>query len=62
MKLSSTAARPESGTDWKRFDTLTDDEIREAVSADPDAAPILDADWLHRAKVVLPSSENLEAE
>ena len=41
-------------TDWTRFDALTDEDIRKAVASDPDAAPILDAAWFRRAKVVFP--------
>ena len=31
-----------------------DRSIRRAVASDPDAAPILDATWFRRAKLVLP--------
>ena len=41
-------------TDWKRVDALTDGQIRKAVESDPDAAPIADAEWFRRAKVVIP--------
>ncbi len=40
-------------TNWKRFDSLTDSDVHEAVKADPDAAPILDAACFRRAKVVM---------
>lgn len=40
--------------DWKRLDALSDGAIRKAVVSDPDAAPIADADWFRRAKIVLP--------
>ena len=32
------------GTDWKRVDALTDEEITAAVASDPDAVPV-DGDW-----------------
>ena len=41
-------------TDWKRFDKLTDSDIRRAIRSDPDAAPELDASWFRRAKLVVP--------
>lgn len=41
-------------TNWKRVDALTDAQIKRAVRDDPDAAPIADAEWFRRARVVLP--------
>lgn len=41
-------------TDWARVDALTDEDIRKAIASDPDAAPIADAAWYRRAKVVWP--------
>ena len=41
-------------TDWARVRALTDDEIEEAVRSDPDAAPILDAEWFAKATLVMP--------
>lgn len=41
-------------TDWAKADALTDDDIRAAVEADPDAAPILDEEWFEGARVVEP--------
>lgn len=40
--------------DWTRFDALTDEDIRKAREADPDAAPFLDKAWFERARVVDP--------
>lgn len=40
--------------DWTAFDALTDEDIRKAREADPDAAPFLDAEWFKRARVVPP--------
>jgi uncharacterized protein (DUF4415 family) len=41
-------------TDWARVDALTDADIEAAVRDDPDAAPILDADWFASATLVMP--------
>lgn len=40
-------------TDWDRVDHMTDDDIAQAVAADPDAAP-LDPDFWNEAVVVHP--------
>jgi uncharacterized protein (DUF4415 family) len=40
--------------DWTEFDALTDEEIEAAVRDDPDAAPIVDAEWFADATLVLP--------
>ena len=37
-------------TDWERLDTMTDEEIEEAVKNDPDAAPIMDEKWWSQAR------------
>lgn len=48
-------ARGEYGkTDWKRVDSLTDEEIEEAIKNDPDAAPLVDRSFWDDAKVFLP--------
>lgn len=41
-------------TDWARVDALTDREIAAAIASDPDAAPILDAEWFKGATLELP--------
>ena len=41
-------------TDWARVDALTDEEIEAAVRDDPDAPPIVDADWFAGATLVMP--------
>ena len=41
-------------TDWKRVDNLSDADIDAAIAADPDAAPVLDADWFAEAELLLP--------
>ncbi len=44
-------------TDWKRLGTLTDAEIERAVAEDPDAAPLLDAEWFKNAELVYPDKQ-----
>ena|SRR5437762_3436140 len=40
--------------DWSRFDAKTPEEIETDISSDPDAAPIVDADWFASATLVVP--------
>jgi uncharacterized protein (DUF4415 family) len=47
-------ARHRGKTDWARVHALTDREIEEAIASDPDAAPILDAEWFRNATLVMP--------
>ncbi len=44
-------------TDWARVDALTDAEIEAAIAADPDAAPILDAEFWKNAVLVPPPAK-----
>jgi len=39
-------------TDWDRVRKLTDEEIAAAVAADPDAPPLIPADWHKRVRLV----------
>jgi uncharacterized protein (DUF4415 family) len=41
-------------TDWSRFDAKTPEDIEADIHNDPDAAPIVDADWLTSANLVVP--------
>ena len=41
-------------TDWNRVDRLRDADIRAAVKADPNAAPIAGVEWFRHAKLVEP--------
>lgn len=51
----STPGKPRKGkTDWKSLATRTDREVRSAIRADPDAAPVADSEWFRRARIVLP--------
>lgn len=64
MNSKSTARRSRTSagkrkTDWRRFDALTDREIAASVAADPDAAPLLDATWLKKARLVTPPDKEL---
>ena len=43
--------------DWSRSDQLTDEDIRAAVEKDPDAAPIADADWFRKARLIKPAKK-----
>lgn len=40
---------PASKTNWAALDKLTNEEIRQAVADDPDAAPILDKEWFEKS-------------
>ena len=42
----------QTGTDWERLKRMTDEDIRRAVEADPDAAPILTAEEIRQFKLV----------
>ena len=44
-------------SDWARVDALTDEDIERAIAEDPDAAPILDADWFRNAELVIPAAK-----
>ena len=39
-------------TDWERVDRQSDAETHEQAASDPDAAPLMTADWLARAEVM----------
>jgi uncharacterized protein (DUF4415 family) len=53
-KRSSAGTDRRRRTDWARVEALTDEQIATAVRDDPDAAPILDADWFASATLVMP--------
>lgn len=44
-------------TDWQALEALTDEDIERAIAEDPDAAPILDADWFRNAELVIPAAK-----
>ena len=46
----------QSLTDWDYLDSVTDEEIEEAVRSDPDAM-LLDDDFWKNAKLVMPKSK-----
>jgi uncharacterized protein (DUF4415 family) len=57
MKKNRTGEASASGkTDWERFRSLTDEEIRRGIDADPDIRPT-DADFWKGAHVVMPRSK-----
>tara|TARA_R110002110_G_scaffold66224_6_gene181654 strand:+ start:9965 stop:10273 length:309 start_codon:yes stop_codon:yes gene_type:complete len=41
--------------EWAASDSLTDEEIEQAIREDPDAAPILGDDFWANARVVMPT-------
>ena len=43
-------------TDWSLVDALTDQEIEAAVADDPDAAPLLDAEFWENAELLTGAS------
>lgn len=43
--------------DWSRVDALTDADIQAGIDADPDAAPLMDAQWLVNARIVDPDTK-----
>jgi uncharacterized protein (DUF4415 family) len=55
QKSANKAQRPR--TDWARVDALTDEEIEAAVRDDPDAPPIVDAEWFASATLVMPEAK-----
>ena len=46
----------ESRTDWKRVDSLTDEEIEQAVAEDPNAELLGDG-WFKRAEWIVPEND-----
>jgi uncharacterized protein (DUF4415 family) len=57
MRKKSHTAVTHPQTDWARVDALTDEEIEAAVHDDPDAAPIVDADWFAGTTLVMPKTK-----
>jgi len=53
----SSAGRRPGRTDWQRVDRQTDADIRAAVAADPDAAPLRDAEWFRTARIEEPQQK-----
>ena len=51
---STRSERWKGRADWKRLRALGDREIRQALRADPDAAPEAALEWFRRARIVLP--------
>jgi putative transcriptional regulator len=41
-----------TGTDWEAVDAMSEDEVRAAALADPDALPLTDADFRRMTKLV----------
>jgi uncharacterized protein (DUF4415 family) len=53
----SEARRLKDATDYKRLDSMTDDDITKAVASDPDAPP-LDVGWT-QARLVIPPGKDV---
>ncbi len=51
-ELAGKRKRGESLTDWQRVISTTDQDIEDAIAADPDAEEITDEDWEHAEFVV----------
>ncbi len=58
-RLENSLAKSErrSRTDWERLGRQTDKQIREAVAADPDAAPLVSEEWFRQAVLLEPRSK-----
>lgn len=56
IRVSGDQLRP-GDTDWARVDALTDEDIERAIAEDPDAAPLLDAEWFRNAELVIPAAK-----
>jgi uncharacterized protein (DUF4415 family) len=48
--------RRRSETDWKRFENITDEEIEQSITDDPDWEEFKDIDW-SKAEVVVPANK-----
>jgi len=59
----STADRPKkaSGVDWDKVRRTTDADIARQVAEDPDTAPLLDAAWFRKARLVVPATVDVRA-
>jgi putative transcriptional regulator len=47
--------------DWEKVDRTTDADIARQVAEDPDTAPLLDAAWFRKARLVLPETVDVSA-
>jgi uncharacterized protein (DUF4415 family) len=54
MKVAKPSLDSRTANRWQRFDAIKDSDIRRTTESDPEAAPILDANWFRKAKIVLP--------
>ncbi|MEO8659318.1 MAG: BrnA antitoxin family protein [Bryobacteraceae bacterium] len=55
-KHTGKASAKSGATDWKRLRTLSEENIRAAVEADPEARPT-DVNFWKQAKIVLPQAK-----
>jgi uncharacterized protein (DUF4415 family) len=47
----------EHEVDWERVNALTDEDIEQAISSDPDTAPIWTKESLKKATLMMPESD-----
>ena len=56
MSKKRTSTRSKRQTDWRRFDALTDKQVRRGIEADPDARATDEVFW-KKAKIVMPRAK-----
>jgi uncharacterized protein (DUF4415 family) len=56
MSKKRTSTSSKRKTDWRRFDALTDMQVRRGIEADPDARATDEAFW-KKAKIVMPRAK-----
>jgi uncharacterized protein (DUF4415 family) len=54
VRKSSKQLKP-GDSDWARVDAMTDEDIDRQIAENPDAAPILDAEWFRTAVWTTPA-------
>ncbi|MDB5360882.1 MAG: hypothetical protein JWO51_2179 [Rhodospirillales bacterium] len=57
ITIRAPGARRTRQTDWSKFDAKTDEDIAADVAGDPDAAPLLGAEWFESARLVEPDTK-----
>lgn len=55
--ISRDAPRRKGRTDWKRLDSVTDEEIEASISNDPDWQEFKDLDWSDAVLVIPPKKK-----
>lgn len=57
--IENTLKSPKGKTDWAKLDAQSDAEILQNIADDPDAAPVLDAEFWQNARVVVPPKKRM---